>query len=377
MRRPVAAQKGGVTVRLAYVLPAAKTPNEMDMLRAMSDWDVTVIGEVGDRHQCDIELPSRRVPWLGDPGRWTAAIAWLRGVDQVALPPVDLVLSLELFSVSSLQGARLAQRLGVPHVVTCYEVIARDPVLWYAPPYGVWGHRMIRRADAFWCQTTITEDVLLARGAPADRLYTVPSGVDTELFRPAPVRRSAPVITFVGELRPDKGVLDVIAAADLAAPRLGDEFRVQIVGDGELRGEVDGLAASRPWLQVLGRLPRAGVAEVLQESAAFILAPYSRLLWTEQLGFASIEAMACGLPVVATSSGAVAKVVPAYNPLVEQHDVKGLANGIVDAVGPSGDKWGRDNRAHVLEHYSLAGQAEVLSDALTAMLSLPRRRAGR
>src|SRR4051812_2438429 len=101
-------------MRVAYVLPPAKTPNEIDMIRSMVDWDVTVIGEVGDRHQCDIELASRRVPIVGDPSHWTAAIAWLRGLPSVELPPIDLVLSLELFSIASIQAAALARRLDVP-----------------------------------------------------------------------------------------------------------------------------------------------------------------------------------------------------------------------------------------------------------------------
>ena len=76
--------------------------------------------------------------------------------------------------------------------------------------------------------------------------------------------------------------------------------------------------------------------------------------------------MASGLPVVATHSGAIDEVVPAWNPLVDEGDVTGLARGLATLVGPGGAGIGARNRADALARFDLEGQADRLRQVLGA-----------
>jgi glycogen(starch) synthase len=167
------------------------------------------------------------------------------------------------------------------------------------------------------------------------------------------------VVLFAGELRPDKGVRYVISAVKSARRQIPG-LRLIIAGDGPLRAEVEAEAREGEFIEYRGKLARDQLPALYQEARCFILAPYSRRSWAEQFGFASIEAMASGLPVVITDCGAVREVVPAWNPICGQHDVAALAAGIVAAVGDEGEEWGLRNRESAEERFEIGTQAARL-----------------
>jgi phosphatidyl-myo-inositol dimannoside synthase len=354
-------------VHVAVVLPPTKTSHELDTLAAAPDARVTVLADPTFHPAATHPLESRRLPWLGSPRRWTAALAWLRGLQ--ALEPslrqssISVVVSLELFSVGTRQAARLARRLDVPHFVFVTEVLDDNP-LYRIPPWRGNARRAVRTLDGVLCWNDAGARHAASRGVPLDRMVVISPGVDTSLFCPPETETSRPSAITVGELRPDKGVMDVIAATELALDRLPDDFELVVIGDGPLRDEVETAAMSRPWLKVRGQLPRAQVATELGAARAFMLAPHSRPFWAEQFGFAVVEAMACGLPVVVTRCGALGDVVPPHNPVVDERDLTALADGLIQAMSPVGREWGLLNRAAVERCYDLTTQGARLGEHL-------------
>jgi glycosyltransferase involved in cell wall biosynthesis len=200
----------------------------------------------------------------------------------------------------------------------------------------------------------------VAMGCAPSRCAVIAPGVDVTRFSPRRGgRTSEPVLVFVGELRPDKGILDIMAAADLARASV-PELRLVVVGDGPLRDTVVVEAQRNSFIEYRGKVPRDQLPEVYQEARGFIIAPQTRRFWAEQFGFASVEAMASGLPVVITDSGAVPEVIPNWNPICPQGDVHSLAAAIVSTLGSRGDDVGRRNRAHAEECFDDAKQAAQL-----------------
>lgn len=354
-------------------LPPARISNELDLFRAMPDWELTVVTD-RERVSADrsIRLAPRRVPVVGGHEGWTAAPAWLRGLTRLQPGPVDVVVSLELFSFGSLQASGLARRLGVPHVVTIFETLADNP-LYRVPPWRQITRRVVSTAAGFVCFTRRAAAHAVLLGCPEQRCVVVHPGVDTARFFPTgDVDSRRPVVLFVGMLRADrgadKGVLDVVDAC-ARLQRDGARLRLVLIGEGPLGPALVQRAVKQPFLQVLGRRPRDEVAQLMRQAGTLVLASRRTAKWEEQFGFVLAEAMAAGLPVVATRSGAIPEVVPDWNPLVDEGDVESLAEGIRLALGPKGSQWGCRNRRYVEEHLELRKQGAALSEALRGIIA--------
>ncbi|MFN3216145.1 MAG: glycosyltransferase [Acidimicrobiales bacterium] len=357
-------------MRIAIHLTPAKRSHERDLFTSLDDVELVFVGGDDDEASPDIALPVRRVPWLGSRDRWSAALAWLGGTRSVDIE-ADVLIAQEAYSVGSAQMAAMAQRLGAPLVVLVAEILERYP-LYRLPPWRFFTNR-VRNADAhFICLTDLARRHLIALGFDPDAITVVAPGVDTELFTPSATARPADrSVAFVGELRPDKGILDLVEAGDILAAQ-DRPILLRVVGQGPLEADLRERANDRPWLELAGRLPRDVVAERLRDCAAFCLPSKGRTMWAEQFGFALVEAMASGVPVVSTDCGAIPEVVPPWNALVTQGDPTALAAALDEAVGPAADDWGPRNRAWAESHFDLQTQSRLLHDTLERILTVER-----
>jgi GT2 family glycosyltransferase len=140
------------------------------------------------------------------------------------------------------------------------------------------------------------------------------------------------VVGFLGRLVPEKGPGLLISAA-AAQPRL----RLRIAGVGPMAAELQADAAR---LGIADRVEFAGAVEPQNVPAFYhsidVLAvpsvPTSR--WTEQFGRVAVEAMACGVPVVASDAGALPDVVGGAGIVVPHGDSAALRDALVEAAGP-------------------------------------------
>jgi glycosyltransferase involved in cell wall biosynthesis len=244
----------------------------------------------------------------------------------------------------ALVGARLAgaRRLLVTHHTP--ELPRHDNLAgrawralgWLSRPEIVYTSESDRRAD----------------GRRLLRTAVVPLGIDLERFR-RPVRdaRTPPTIGNVARLAPQKGQRTLIEAAPLVLERFPDA-RFVIVGDGELRGELEAAAAA---LGVAQRFTFAGERRdvpVLLET--FDVFAFPSLF--EGLCLAVIEAQAAGVPVVATPVGGIREtVVPGETGvLVPPHDARRLAEGIVALLDDpaTSRRLAEEAQSRVLERFS-------------------------
>jgi glycosyltransferase involved in cell wall biosynthesis len=175
---------------------------------------------------------------------------------------------------------------------------------------------VVRRADAVRVVSREIADCALAAGVQPERIFVVRSRCDTRLFDPdrwkaagdevradLPGDPVAPVLGFVGTLNASKGIdLLVEAANDLAERR---PLRLAIAGDGPLRTKLDA-ASTHGALSIafLGRIPADEVPGFL--AAIDVLAVPS---YDEGLPRVVLEAMAMGVPVVASSVGGIPEAV--------------------------------------------------------------------
>ncbi|TME05161.1 MAG: glycosyltransferase family 4 protein [Chloroflexi bacterium] len=151
---------------------------------------------------------------------------------------------------------------------------------------------------------------------PGFSLRVIPNGVDTTVYRPglSPIRhlRDDNVnILFVGRLEKRKGLGYLLRGYEFMRQRVANA-RLIIVGDGPLRGQAESFIARHrlPDVVMAGYVPDT-VLPRYYDSADIFCAPATG---GESFGIVLLEAMACGLPVVATE-------VPGYMSVLEPgHD---------------------------------------------------------
>jgi len=140
--------------------------------------------------------------------------------------------------------------------------------------------------------------------APRAQLRVVPNVVDDALFRPDGARssRSTRNVLTVGLLDNDAKGVDVLLEALSLLPE-DQRVHLDVVGDGVLRPALEQLASRlgiTPLVRFHGLLPKPEVAGLMRQADLFALA--SRF---ENNPCVLLEAMACGLPIVATRIGGV------------------------------------------------------------------------
>ena len=162
-----------------------------------------------------------------------------------------------------------------------------------------------RHADAVIALTLTTARQLRGDGIPAGRVHVIPPGYDPALFAAAAADPfpglPRPRVAYLGRLAPQKDVGTLLQAF----ARLPADTQLLLVGDGPDRPELQRRAqrfASR--VHFTGFVPLAAVPAVLAHVDLRVLPSLS-----EDLSSALIEAMAAGLPVVATRAGGTADLV--------------------------------------------------------------------
>lgn len=156
----------------------------------------------------------------------------------------------------------------------------------------------------------------------------VPNVVDTTIFHPAPAPKAASPkrLLFVGLLDPlhKKGIPHLLQALAQLPRR---DWHLDLVGDGPARTEYETLAATlglRTQVTFHGYQAKLRVAELMRASHLFVLPSV-----VETFGVVLIEALASGLPVVATQTAGPSELISAeVGMLVPPGDVDALATAI-------------------------------------------------
>jgi glycosyltransferase involved in cell wall biosynthesis len=192
-------------------------------------------------------------------------------------------------------------------------------------------------------------------GVPAQRVCLVPEGIDLARWQqagtpPVPTRNGSTILC-VSRQYPRKRIADLLRAFLLVRQAV-PQARLIIVGDGlehaRLRRLVS-LPALKGGVFLLGALPDAAVLHLYRQADVFCLPSVQ-----EGFGIVFLEAMASGLPVVATRAAAIPEVVPHRQAglLVPPGDVSALAAALVELLSDQEQRaaYAAFGRAHVQQY---------------------------
>lgn len=220
--------------------------------------------------------------------------------------------------------------------------------------YGA-AHRIVANSQA-------AADRLGVEGVPQEKIDVIPNGIDPALFPPREYSSRPRRIALVACLREEKRIDLLINAAPRILSHYPDaEFL--IAGDGSCRDQLVALAhetGAFGRFRFLGH--RDDIPAVLAQADLFVLPSRS-----EAFPNSIIEAMASGLPVVATAVGGIPELVAhgRTGRLVPSGDVEALAGAVLDLLADPAraEEFGRAGRSRIEQTYSfdrMVGQFEDL-----------------
>jgi D-inositol-3-phosphate glycosyltransferase len=218
-------------------------------------------------------------------------------------------------------GQTLADCWNAPHVVmfhTLAEAKNRHHIGEREPRYRIAGERVVARgADRIICGSESERATLIEEyGVAPSRLSVVPCGVDVDRFRPLDQQTArlalgldpdVPVLLFIGRIEPLKGI-DVLIRA---ASQLDGKFQLLVVGGDEkdaMRTHELHVLAEEMGVEgkvVFGDAVPHDELPCYYNAASVCIVPS----YYESFGLVALEAMACGVPVIASRVGGLKETV--------------------------------------------------------------------
>lgn len=227
--------------------------------------------------------------------------------------------------------------------------------------------RIFRRmVDAFVVISDEIDDELASIGVPADKRVRVPNGVDITRYSPAVGTEraglraalgqgDAPLVVYTGRFHRQKGTDVLLRAWPLVMAQRPDA-RLLLVGTPR-DPDVPSWDTDQPGVVLTG--PVNDVAPILRAADVFVNASRA-----EGLSNSVLEALAVGLPVVATDIGGNRELITPERTglLVPPEDEGALAAGILRGLDdPGAAEWGSAARAEMVQSYSLDAVAQRLA----------------
>ena len=207
--------------------------------------------------------------------------------------------------------------------------------------FGFWAKKFLRRPYVVWGQGSdvyvawqfkkqisklvlpsadaviaLTEDMRGEMQKLCNReIFVIPNGIDLERFEnlsrakarsELQIKETEKIILFVGTLRAVKGVKYLIQAMSIMGQN-SINARLILVGNGEERQSLQGLTKELDLeedVTFVGKVPNEEIPQYMIASDVFVLPSLS-----ESFGIVNLEAMACGLPIVATKVGGLPEII--------------------------------------------------------------------
>lgn len=304
---------------------------------------------------------------------------YLRGFSR-AVRDVDVLCTHDPMHPTTYQ-AILEQRRGKKVVVQYCENI---PYNWpHNRPLREHYETVFDRADHWIAISRDAERSLRDQGVPRERVSQLDVGIDLEFWRPPPTERpprEALRVLFVGQLLWTKGVQTVFEAMELADVPL----ELTIVGVGpegprlrwlleQRRKRAGSRLASR--VKFVDRLPLAELLRLRQESDIQVVPSIPKPTWREQLNWALLEGLACGLPAIASATGAMPEIVRDNQEgiLVPPDYPQALAGALARLAREpeTRRRMSLQARARMEERFELTRQARVLEEIFRTKVQAP------
>ncbi|HEX2912523.1 MAG TPA: glycosyltransferase [Chloroflexia bacterium] len=231
----------------------------------------------------------------------------------------------ESFNLATFEGIWLAQRHNAASVFYNWANIYKN----YPPPFSFFEKYNFKHAGGALAGNSEASDILRQRGFTKPVEICPQFGVDLEVTHrtATPPGFNKPGVFTIGNfgrLVPEKGLDTLIEACS----RLKGDWRLVIIGSGSAKTELEEQVTRldlQEKVEFLPMVPSTEVAAYMSGLDVFVLPSITYPNWKEQFGRVLIEAMACQVSVIGSSSGEIPHVIGEAGLVFPEKDVEALA----------------------------------------------------
>jgi glycosyltransferase involved in cell wall biosynthesis len=257
----------------------------------------------------------------------------------------------EPYNLATFHALWLARRGQAKTLFFSWQNIGRR----YPPPFSWIERWVLRHIDYGLVGNREAVAVWQGKGFTGPLALIPQFGVDPDIFSPAEPARPSGIfhIGFAGRLVEEKG-LDLLVRAAAQVPA---KTNLRLAGSGPLRDDLTRLAGVLNIggsVEIVGPFPSTQMPDFYRSLDVLVMPSLTRPNWKEQFGRALIEAMACGVPVIGSRSGAIPEVIGDAGLLFPEGDVAALRAALTSlAEHPRlRQQLSQAGRRRVLERYT-------------------------
>jgi colanic acid/amylovoran biosynthesis glycosyltransferase len=283
------------------------------------------------------------------------------------------------FGVCGALALPLMRLLKVPMIVTFYGLDATMTDS-YALQSSLSTRVYLKRREALKRETDLFIGVsefikqkLIAQGFPEEKVIAHYYGVDIKQFQSNTALPRKPIVLFVGRFSEKKGC-EYLIRAMAEVQKVMDEVELVLIGDGELRTELEELAAKLLHrYQFLGFQTQSVVQDWMNQAMLLVVPSITASNGdSEGLPTVVVEAQAMGLPVVASNHAGIPQAVIHGETgfLTNERDIEGLAENCLWLLKDP-ELWHRfslKGKEHVENNFDLAMQTRTLESIYEMVL---------
>lgn len=284
-----------------------------------------------------VEEPSRLETLPVHLSRWIHLMFYGRRLREILASPWDMVHCWEEPFI--LAGAQVAYWTPekIPLVFRSYQNIDKR----YPPPFSWMENYCVKRCAGWQAAGVEVAETLLRRGYGRKPHRFIPDGVDVEAFSSSPEARETirrglgfdtpgpPVVGTMSRFVTEKGLRHLTSVLD----GLSSPWRALFVGEGPLEPELRRWAARYPnRARIVTGVRHAEVPAYLNAMDIACVLSQTTPRWREQFGRATIEAFACGVPVIGSDSGEIPHILSDAGIVVGEKDAPALNRALTDLL---------------------------------------------
>lgn len=296
--------------------------------------------------------------------------SWLKVVNlEKHLRDVDLVNTFELMYFFSAQAACLAKKYKKLMTTTVWTSFPHPS--WFIPPYSLNVRKTLKWTDLFLAKSNrAAENYLRFFKVPAGKIKVIYPGVDLKRFYPVEEKAWQKTrILFSGQLVESKGLDDLLAVFSKLC-RQFPKIELWVAGQGKMADEVREAAKKWP-IKYLGKVSYLDMPEIYRLVDIFVMpskdANHLGIKFGEEFfSYALLEAMASGLPIVASRCGGIKEEIGKENLLIEQESREELYKALTGLVAEPARRreLGEKNRRRAEKLFDLGKQARKTEEAI-------------